>query len=388
MLILFTRLSENRPYYKRDLLNICCLAAGERVHFGYKRAHVPETVWSDREKLAGDTVLFVFAEAVSASEAGNAPAAGPGVQATPTASAAPETFVFHPVRLGKVEHARDEHGALAVEISLGEFFDYSDDKQDRDTNIAKFRKELEELKEKPGKNYVCRVDSQRWTLPATKRWSALARHMLRLPPLSNAVFFCVDSPPGDSKSEPDVPCALVPKMTHAAGRNDASLSGGHEYVVTLRLMFGDKATHQPPEVDFSSGLGSVSGPFVRQRSAGAQVDYVLHTKRVLQTEIGMLSIRIPDGAPSSARAVLSPELSVLIRIKANSARLFGLSAAFAAGTFVVSTPVDQLSQLARALGFDSTIGADHWAYWVTRIFGAALVLGASLYGFGRLPLKD
>lgn len=349
MLLVFAKLKTNRPFYKRDLLNACTLPQGDRVRFSYRNDWLSKSVnEGGGASLIGKSVLVVFAEEKK-----------------------DKSLHYHPVRFGKIRNQNRDDGALSFDVELGGFFDYSKYSSAPDDMMAKFQAYVTKGKEQPVNGCFVREDDETYASDSCPNWLPLVQHMRILEGLDQSVFFVMRK--GDCSPE-----FFAPKRKQKDGRDECDVEAGKEYRVAIHAIYGANAKQIVPTLSLSSGLGSMSGPFVKQRSSGAEIDYWVSVKRLFQKDIGMLSVRAIDA--DDPASVISSDLTWLLRASVSRGPLWATIALIVAGTAIGSLAPEHLMKV----GF-----TEHAVAWslVAKLVGSVLQ-GVGVYmGFAKLPVK-
>ncbi|WP_437945289.1 hypothetical protein WME98_30640 [Sorangium sp. So ce296] len=349
MLLLFTKLKENRPFYKRDLLNACTLPMGDRIQFAYRSDWLSKGVnEGDGTRLVEATVLIVFAEEKK-----------------------DDGLYYHPVRFGVIRNQSRDHGTLSLDVELRGFFDYGKHSSALNHMMDRFQAYVTRSPDQPGGRCFVREDDDTYALDSCDRWQPVVQHIRKLEGLSQSVFYVLRV--GECSAE-----FVSPGRKHKGGHDECNVSAGKEYRLALHVVYGAHAKQVVPTLSLSPALGSMSGPFVKQRSSGVEVDYWVSVKRIFQKDIGMLSVRVADG--DDASSVMSPELVWLIRVSVSGGLLWGIIFLIVFGTAIASLAPEHLSKIGFA---QNPVG---WSFGAKVLGGVMLGVGTWL-GFSRLPVK-
>lgn len=367
MILVFTSVKDGRPWYKRDLLNVCCEAQGTRIQFAYRIGWVAENLRSP-EQLKGQEALIVFCERKSSGG---------------------RLFTYHPVRQAKIVDPNPEFDTMTLSLELRGFFDYDRYRGQMDNLVEKFQTYVTQSEEQPtpsdpAKARFVRVESVWEKAAFTESWTPLIDHVRNLDGLNDSIFFCVQN-----RSEfGGPPSPLFPNPVADRNKTTYVLKSGASYEVSLHVIEGSQATFQDPELVVKDAVGSVSGPFVRQRSAGLQADFVLRCKRSFEEDTCMVSLRVPRSQPNSVR---SPEIHALLKLGVRKGILLVAVSMLTIGGFLVSLTPDLASDLAHWVGGDDTSWIAVHRFSVSalsKLLGLAALAIGSYIGFRKLPSKE
>ena len=355
MLILFTKLKENRPFYKRDLLNACSLPAGDRILFSYRAEWLSRGVSAAPDgDLVGKQVLVSFAE-----------------EKPTTSDERLPPLYYHPIRFGVVLGQSKVEGSITFEVELTKFFDYGKHSSAIDDTMAKFQLYVTKSKDTPANGCFVREDDDSYLPDQCVKYLPLLQHVRKLNGLDKSIFCVLREDACSSEFS-------APKRANRNGQDECSLIGGSEYRIGILAIFGSQAQQIVPTLALSSGLGSMSGPFVRQRSSGVEVDYWISLRRLFQKDMGILSLRAVD--PNDSTAVVSSDLTWLLRVGVTTWHVWAAIAFIVLGAAIGSVAPDQLT----TLGVSRS--AIEWSL-AGKVLGSILLGFGVWLGFSRLPLK-
>jgi hypothetical protein len=368
MILVFTSVKEDRPWYKRDILNVCCEREGAQIQFAYKNEWIPDDI---RNQLDGKGALIVYCERKE-SEAKSGVSTG--------------YFTFHPVRAAKITKATPEFATTTISLRLGNFFDYESDAVRIPAMIDGFQQYIIKAADNPNNKSAARFVRQESPWDKARfcnSWMPLVQHFGNLEGLDDSLFFCAQQ----RGKFGGPPYQLFPAPNDQESRTVYALRSGAEYELSLQIVAGAKAKYQDPAVTVKESLAAVTGPFVRQRSAGLQADFIVQCKRSFQEETGMLSIAVPPVTPSTFR---SPQMNVLINLSVRRWLLIAAVSLLTVGSFFVSTTPDAVNELASFVsGSRYNWTSDHkdWISNVIKLIGLCMLAGGSWIGFRKLPSK-
>lgn len=368
MILVFTSVypkEEERPWYKRDILNVCCEPKGAQIQFAYRKVWIAENIQS-ADQLDGKEALIVYCERKN-SLIKNQFSTG--------------YFTFHPLREAIINNATDEFANTTISLQLGNFFAY--ETFDGNFPVDEFQEYITRSADNP--NHPSRAGrfvrgEERWDkVVSCENWMPLVQYVGTLAGLDDSVFFCAQRKFGG----PPIP--LFPESKEEDSRTIYVLKSGLGYPLSFHLIAGSKASYKDPELTLTPGLGSVAGPLVRQRSAGLQVDYVVQCKRSFEEEIGMLSIVVPPLKPGIFR---SPAFNVLVRLSIRRGFLILAVLLLTFGAFLVAMTPDTVKDSASLLG--GSVG--NWISihkdsitWLSKFIGLVMMAVGSFVGFRKLP---
>jgi hypothetical protein len=371
MLLLFTSASDERPLYRRDLLNVCCEAKGTFIRFSYEKQWFAEDVWSKIASLKGNKALIIYCE--KNSKYGR-------------------HYTYHPIRLTKVVDTYPENESVTIELELGDFFAFDNFKGDTAGIIDSFQGYVVRSEDQPtptDRNKVRRYvrEDTEWASAAySQAWLPLIRHVRELSGLCNCYFFSIQQSNGFGES----PSFMIPRYSFEHSRTVYKLKSGRSYEVSLYVVQGKEAVYKIPKLSIAEAIPSLSasGPFVRQRPLGFQADFVLHGKRAFEKERGLLVITMPADVPKDVR---SSEIQALIEFGV-SPFLIPLTILFLVfGPVLISLSPDLIRETALNLGAHpgNEFVKHQLVYsWVFKVLGAiSFALGAFL-GTRKLPFKS
>jgi hypothetical protein len=372
VILVFTSVKDDRPWYKRDILNVCCERKGANIQFAYKTDWIAKNVRSS-DRLKGKEALVVFCERK---------------QSSTTDQYSSGYFSFHPVRKAVVTDANPEFATTTITLSLGDFFDYEGYRGQIPTIISKFQRYVIDSPANPNNPKHSEARFVRDEVPwdeakFAERWMPLVQYIGQLDGVDDSVFFCAQK--RGEFGGPPVP--IFPTVRLESGRTTYELKSGLSYEVSLQLIAGAKANYQNPEFSVKGSLASVAGPFVRQRSAGLQADFVVQSKRSFEQEACMLSIIVPPLDPGTFR---SPEINALMKLSVRRGILILAVVLLTAGGFFVSMSPDSVKEFGTLLsGSFSNWVAEHknWISGISKFFGLAMLASGSYIGFRKLPYK-
>lgn len=362
MILLFAAISSERPFHKRDLLNVCCEPNGAPITFGYRSKWVSPT--ATIAPLEDRRALIVFTEVISSGD----PESG-------AQTGAPASFRFHPIRLARITRATPDYDAVAFELELGRFADYKRSQTDIDDFLGRFERYVSEG-ERPHPAETRKLSRYVRGGPDFAGddfkgdWISLVHHMRELEGFRDATFIAGTYYDGT----PTLPSTLLKDCGYNDGRATYRRRGGTMEEMVLRMIPGPGAKPAIPELVIKDSLASVSGPFVRQHSSGFEARFVLAFARTFQDDTSMMSVRIPIDK-SAAMTFVSPELQALVRTTPSRVMLALAIGCLVGGTFLLSLTAEQVADIPML------------SMPLVKVSGA-LVMGLGAYiGFKKLPFK-
>ena len=349
MILLFTALSTARPFHKRDMLNVCCEAPGAQITLGYRNKWIADDLLG--KSLKGEKALIVFCEVPSNTD----------------------QFRFHPVRVATITDTVVEHDAVAINITLGTFTNFDRDTAQQAAFLGRFAAYVQRSPQRPHPHasgqpskYVRREDDfEQGAFDG--RWLPFVGYVKNLTGLTDSTFIT----PQDSATLATLPVTVFPGCKYEHTRATFAATGGTSVELAFRMILGPDAVFQIPECTLKDSVALVTGPFVRQQSAGFEATFVVSFRNAFQDEIGMLTVRIPP----QPNKYISPEHQVLVRLRIPRTRLVGTIALLVIGTLIASLGPDSIAQFgtswmaARAPGLAvvcKSVGAVMlaWGFWL------------------------
>jgi hypothetical protein len=383
VILLFTRPKNDRPLYKRDFLNACCDPIGAKTDFAYRDAWIPKN--TSFEKTSGKAGTDKYQDALI-------------VLCEKTGEAEP-IFRYHPVRHAKIVEVSREHGYRNVCLELQEFFDYESAGE-----LNLFQQYIMRTEEHPGggeRSWVRAEGSLRgtgdsaaapWTPSITDfsatRWLPLVEHLRGLGELSDVVFFCVQETPGGPPS-----FLFASRPVEKRGATIYKVRSGTTHSVILDLQGWNDLKYGLPELKLNETVAAVSGPFLRQRSAGIEARFHVAFRRSFQQESSMLSLKIPTlpaSPPASGNDIQSPQLQVLVNAGVSWGILTTAVLMLAlGGLLAVITPafVDEVAALLRPDLANCLKTNKLTVFILSKALSFVLLAGGTFLGFNKLPFK-
>jgi len=370
MLLLFTSASDDRPLYRRDLLNVCCEANGTFIRFSYEKHWFAASVWPKIASLKGDKALIIYCE--ESDKFGR-------------------HYTYHPIRLTKVVNIYPENESVTIELELEDFFGFDNLKWQNSTIIESFQDYVVKSEDQPTPKDDNRV--RRYVREETpwagaiysKAWIPLIRHVRELIGLRQCYFFSIQPSNGFGES----PSFIAAEHSFEQSRTVYSLRSGRNYEVTLYVILGKDAAYKIPSLSIAEAIPSlsVSGPFVRQRPLGFQADFVLHGKRTFEEERGLLVVTMPADSPKEVR---SSEIQALIKFGVSPFLIPATILLLVLGPVLISLSPDLLRETATYLGAHpgNEFVRHPLAYsWLFKLFGIIAFASGAFLGTRKLPFK-
>jgi len=362
MVLLFVGVK--RPLYKRDVLNACCEPIDARINLGYNFKWVPDNLRSG-ERLQKQIALIIYCEL--------------NVSPKPI-------FIYHPIRLAKIIDASPEFGSLTLDLQLGSFFDYEKYGGQIGTFIKDFQDYITKSNEQPEQTEFprwIREDKEWDKSDFSDNWTPFVNHMRVLSGLKDSIFFSIQR----TSNSVDTPCFLFDGSKYENRKVTCKVGSGKSYDISIYMLMGDEASHASPELVMKETVASISGPFLSQRSAGIEADFVINFKRSFERDTCRILIRIPPEQPNK---VISPEFQALLKITPPRSVLVMAVTFLTLGAAIISIGTDLVKETAAWF-------ADPHAEWlrnnlllvvfIAKTFGALLLAAGSYIGFRKLPLK-
>jgi len=339
MILIFTSAKDGRPYYMRDLLNVCCAPSGRIITFGYRNKWVAKNLQS-AGKLNGKDALIIFSE---------------------RDTSAPRRFHYHPIRWAKILEATTESGSLTIPLQLAGLFDYQKYGGQPPTSMTVFGQN-----EPSGDGQATpSVETHQAALVREYKdcdkndfsgeWLPLVEYMSRLEGLKCCTFFReIEGRLTGSKIPP-----LSSTATSEPGKLQYTVKAGKSYQMTYKVFFGEGAAQNPMSIGVCEKVASIGGPFVSQWSSGFEASFVINFSRSFESETSMLSVTVPPQTEGKKEA---PEIHALLKVKVPWYVLVVAIVGMVLGTWLISLQPEWL-----------------------KLSGALLLAGGSYLGFQKLP---
>lgn len=380
----FTSANDKRPLYKRDFLNLCCEPIGANLSFAYRQKWIPSgTVFqksvNKRGRIEYQDALIVLCEEVRDEST---------------------IYRYHPVRRAKIIEVSEEHGYHTIRFTLNEFFDYS---REKNHALGVFQDYITAKQEHPGGVTPCwvRMDDDEqlavespplaWR-PQGKdfcaRWLPLVDHFRGLSEFSDVVFFCVQEGSG---GPPVFFFEAIPK--DELGRATYRVRSGTSHKVIVSLQGWNHFDYEEPQLTVNEAMASVSGPFLRQRSAGVEADFQVTFKRSFQPEVSTLCLKVARVAASpvtSPYTVHSPQIQVLVKSGVSWGFLATAVVSLALGGLLAVITPPYIHETASVLGSDLASGLRGHklkVFIATKALAFILLAVGTFLGFNKLPIK-
>ena len=365
MILFFAALSQKRPLYKRDFLNVCCEPQGAQITYSYDVKWVASSLQqvTDASPLNDQTGLVVFTEIIEADN----------------------RFVFHPVRLVTVKRHLQEESSATFVLELSHFVQYSSELSARNAFLTSFAKYVERSPDRPHpqathqpSKYV-RVETTKCEeLRGGEAWSPVVAHLRELNGLRDATFIIPQK--GGSTTAPST---LFDGCQYNDGRAEYSIQAGSTRNVMAQMILGKDAVFQPPELVVKDAVASVTGPFVRQRSQGFEATFIVSFRRSFQQETSIMTLRLPvpePVAPAKDVTFLSPEHQAVISLKISRRLLTITILLLVSGSFFMSVGPDLVAKTP-LVNYSGEITL------LSKLLGVAGLAVGSFLGFQKLPFK-
>lgn len=338
MILIFTSAKDGRPYYMRDLLNVCCEPSGRIITFGYRNKWVAKELQAVAN-LDGKDALIIFSER----DAGDA-----------------HRFRHHPIRWAKIIKPASECGSVTIPLQLAGLFDYQKYDGQPPASMTEFG---------PNGSSADGQASPAATHPAalvreykdcdksdfSGAWLPLAEYMSHREGLKSCTFF--------HEQEGGLPGSKIPPLSSTAtsepGKLQYTVEAGKSYQMTYKVFFGEGAAQKPMSIGVDEKVASIGGPFVSQWSSGFEATFVINFNRSFESETSMLSVTVPPQTEGKKEA---PEIQALLKVKVPWYVLVVAIIGMVVGTWLISLQPEWL-----------------------KLSGALLLAGGSYLGFQKLP---
>ncbi|MFX0139766.1 MAG: hypothetical protein ACFFDN_39365 [Candidatus Hodarchaeota archaeon] len=282
MIYLFTAIPPKRPYYKRDLLNICCHHLDVDIQFVYHKSWVEEYLRENTAELENKEAVVVFCE----------------FRQTKSSS----KYIYHPVRLTKILGVLPEGEFITILFKLGGFFDYKRFEDNLRVVVDEFQNLINSMKYKPTpqekiKKYFVSsytdLRKDRFSVDEAA-WNGLIDYMRDLQSLKDSTFFKIKKF-SEVKDFPKSKLKDINPENLLSNKPAYKLCSGKAYLTTLQVFQRKKGTFLYPIIEISETVASITGPFLRQAPPELEVDFVIYCKKTFDIEPARLSIFVPPG---------------------------------------------------------------------------------------------
>jgi hypothetical protein len=352
MILIFTSAKDGRPYYMRDLLNVCCEPSGRIITFGYRNKWVAKKLQSVAN-LDGKDALIIFSEH-DASD--------------------PPRFRYHPIRWAKIIRPSSECGSVTIPLQLAGLFDYQKYAGQLPANMTEIGPTASSADGKASpaseSHHIALVRESKDCDKSdfSGDWLPLVEYMSRLEGLRSCTFF--------HEQEDGLPGGKITPLSSTAtsepGKLQYSVEAGKSYQVTYKVFFGEGAAQKPMKIGVSEKVASIGGPFVSQWSSGFEASFVLNFSRSFESDTATLSVTVP---PKTEDKIEAPEIHALLKVNAPWYVLPGAIVCMVMGSALIS------------LGPDSGLGPGLATnlMLMTKGIGMFVLAFGSWLGFRKLP---
>jgi hypothetical protein len=368
---------KNRPFYKRDVLNLCCYPEHDRLNLAFKKKWVEASVLS---KISAAPLHFhnfpalvIFCEEI-ADEA--------------IKKATHEVYNFHVVRKAKILKATDSGAAITFELELLQFVAPPLDSSDTHKRLLKQSVEHPNYERMPDNSPDPRAKFVRRTkddlhLKVVADWNNVVERLSGLNGIADSLFLI----PTDARAYQYPSFPLRASVSPLDDRTVASVRRGSETAFHLYAVPGTRIAFTPPTIEVSESVARVSGPYIRQYGNGYLLVYYLQVKSGWDSDNAML--RLATTAKDSSGNILyySPEIAIHLRIVARIGLMTLVVAMLGLGTFLASMDKETLHSLLD-VAVSNTLKQDeivkHFLLAI-KLFGSGLVALGAFVGFRKLP---
>jgi hypothetical protein len=366
---------EKRPYYKRDVLNLCCDPAEETATLAYQERWVSQDVIGrvgDSRGLKSFPAQVIFCEH---KPLGN------------------KAYEFHPIRHAVATCSPLPNQKLfTFELVLGLFADQAA------FNPATMNQALQAIPDHPnqtpvdgktgsGAKFVRIVNENTFDIGKTDDWEALVRTFAKLQGLKDCLFFtCVDREathrpicfPGSRRERAAPRWNVFHERTlpRSSYWRELKAVRGRSREVFVYGIAGSEAAFASPEMSVRDAVATVSGPLVRQHQAGFLSYYRVDFRGGWDTETSLLKIAVARDSEDKNGLInfRGPEVVVHVVSKASMWSTGLVVFLLTAGMAVSSGP----EFFANALSLPT---------WVIKAVGIVSFALGGLIGFRKLPIK-
>ncbi len=385
IIVIATSVPENRPAYKRDLLNCLCYPMGTSVRFTYRKRWIePQLLehWIEEQRsntsrsLRDIPALIVFCD----------------IPAQPE-----QDYSFLPLRYAYFEsfeplnilERADPDIHIAVRFKLGRFVNFA-----------------------PTNPEVLRTTWQRWMLSQEGKYPFPYTHSRHKPEKTMLVFTATNFDGGQEEQEDISWVRLSEQISQARTLQDSSLfrimgvynvssrsekpakirtQYGHScyvleasksYIIRLQFYLDEGKAHLPRTLrtHASTDSLSMSEPLIKNIGLSTEAEIIVNASKVLATEMATLVIEDTNSNTHMARA----ELVVLLKPERWLPLVVLL---IAIGTFLTGVSADMITDIISFLHPQKSLLASDaaaFAYSLKALGSALVALGAYL-GFRKVP---
>lgn len=359
IILVFTTAEEERPTYRRGILDTLCYPEGQRLHYSYRRGHIHPALLRPAA-LQNKKAVVVF---VDVDESG-----------------APTYFPLRRLQVLNTEPSIREASPGDLEervifsLSLGSFVPYesSEDKGQWHARVASFD-ESREFREQIPRYFVIPASDvfTGRTPPTLTAWESLVKCLSKSVKLGSAVFLSVGRlRKGDQrKSE-------IPLEEYKAYGPTYHVLPGNVYKLDLALYEKPTGMRQTQlTLSSSSETLQVNPPFQSVVSGLVQQTAIIACRRTVEETIAVVSIKVRE--PVKGR-VNTPNPVFLLRIGMSRWALVHFVLLVTFGSLFLSVDMDVARE-----AFSSTTPAI--AAVLIKLLGSGLLAWAAYIAFRKLP---
>jgi hypothetical protein len=361
-----------RPYYKRDVLNLCTYPVNSRLNLAFKKKWIPDSVLAKIDLtssvLAESMALVIYCE-----------------EQTDKSSGA--IYCFHVVRKARLLRAIDNGIAVTFELDLQAFVAPEVSTSDVHQQLVAQSTEhpnylrIDATRADPRAKFV-RLTADNLRLRESTDWNEVVQRLTDLNGISDSLFFIAT----DSMAYQQPLFPLGARQSSRGDRTEATIRRGGEISLQLYAVPGDKMQFRAPTTTLSDSVGRVSGPEIRQYGNGYFLLYYVNVKSGWDDDRAMFRICI--SSDTSGDIIFgSPEIAVHLKVKARLWMIIAIVALLGLGGFLTSLDKETMQSILELITPDKAMAESIVKSWflTLKIFGPRLIALGAFLGFRKLP---
>lgn len=376
MIHLFTATPPKRPYYKRDLLNICCHQINVEMQFTYRKFWVEKRLMENySDELENKDAMIVYCEFDQIK--------------------APSDYTYHPVRLVKILKVLPEGELITIFFRLGAFFDYKKSRANILNVIKEFQQFINSMENKPvprddrvTKYFVQKnIDwHKEYFSTDDSTWIGLLSYMRERAGLKDSTLFKIEKF-SKVKNLRKAKLKQINPINYLNNKPTYKLRSGNNYQITFQVLQRKKGSFKLPKINMSESIASIVGPFFRQAAPELKVDFVIHCKKSFKTEPSTLSMLVP---PDRKQDVQSPIFDFIAHVFAPRWHIILIFILILLGSFFISFGPDYVKSVGSLISCSTERFLKENSTFVSSILkglGAFFLASASWLALRKLPTK-
>lgn len=376
MIYLFTAIPPERPYYKRDLLNICCHQINIDMQFSYRELWVEKKLRKNiKKELENKDAMIVYCEFDRLKS--------------------PPDYKYHPVRLVNILKVLPEGELTTIFFRLGAFFDYKKFRANISNVIQEFRQFINRMENKPvpqddnvTKYFVQKnIDwHKEYFSIDDSTWIGLLNYMREREYLKDSTLFKIEKFSKVKNLKKAKLKDLIP-LNYLNNKPTYKLRSGNNYQFTFQVLPRIEGSFKLPKINMSEVIASIIGPFFIQEAPELKVDYVIHCKKSFRTEPSTLSIFVPS---DDEEDVQSPIFNFMAHVFPPRWHIMSIFILVLLGSFLISLGPDYLKSIGSLVSCSiEKFLRENIAFIssVSKGLGASFLAIASWLALRKLPTK-